>query len=833
MGGIARIWFTWFTWSILLGLAGSASAREYVVRGVDSPDPDLLARSLATDDGLLLLTSPLTTRKAYLAAVADKTVLALERAGYPEPQAVARFEPGDDGDRIVVDVVPGPRFVAAGIEITGLPDDVAGDLRSWLKAQRPPADAVPLPVDAADGWSGTRWVDHRGQPARLAPPLWTRGQPAPFDAHHLREVRAAIARFLRDHGSFAAARAVEKPAGGGPRCDVTVTRSADEASLAVSFTDLPPPSVLAEIEVAPASRTTAAALRDLLGIEIGATVTEHDRLAWREALRATGRFVRHDVKFKERKAGPDGATGIVAIFDLDAYPPVPPLGTPLSREEETVLRCRSWILETLADDDDLVATWNRGAEHASLGSLVVSTREGVMLTALPGTADACSLAASGGGLGCFLPGAAGRFEFPLPVRARAVIDVAFELCETVTDGRHHYPGKLTAAAAVEPRPRDAIAAVALTARIEPVACLSLLHERGATTHWDGDVLVIEAADTRVSIDGGSGRLLWIATEWGRIDVEAAPGRLAAALAAARAAAGDDAWRDDAPVSSAVGFLASPALGGAVARLSEATGVRPLLAEWVPVVAAAARNLREAADRGGFTRVDTELRTILAQVADDHAQPLPPIPQAERETAAADPLMAVASSGACHAWRWLERSCGGTAWPCGLIRIATLAARRDSAGALWEVTSYLAAPSHGPLANLVAAQVIPLPTMAVSFARQGQGRLSTAAFHTDCEAVLAILGDCGLDRCAVSFLRSLDDDESRAAAAALFHDPDALLPLVHDLQACAGEDDAVAALPSALDRWWEASLRDLVAAALAAKTGVQTADNADVEPTPRR
>ena len=829
MGGTARIWI----WSILVGIAGVAPARDYVVRGVDDPQPDLLARSLANDDGLLLLTGPLTTRKAYLSAVADKTVLALEHAGYPQPRAVAQIEPGVDGDRIVVDVTPGPRFTAAGIELAGLPDDLAGDLRSWLKSQRPPADAVPQPVDADDGWSGTRWLDHRGQPARLDPPLWARGQPAPFDAHHLRELRGAIARFLRDHGYFAAARAVEKPAGGGPRCDVAVTPAADGATLAVSFTDLPPASVLEEVEVAPASRTTAATLRELLGFEIGATVTEHDRLAWREALRATGRFVRHEVKFKERKQGPDGATGIVAIFDLAAYPPVPPLGQPLSREEEAVLRCRSWILTTLADDDDLVATWSRGGEDPPIGSLIISTREGVLLTALPGTNDACGLSASGGGLGCLLPRGEGRFEFPLPIRTRAVIDVAFTIGDEVEAGRHRHPRKLTASAALESRPRNATAAVALTARIEPAACLSLLHEPQAATRWEGDVLVIDCDGAALHIDSSSGRLLRVTSGAGRIDVAAGPGRLAAAIAALQAASGADAWRDDRPVSSAVEFLTSDALGLTIDRLAAATGVRSQIADWLPVVAAVARNVRETTARGGFDVADGRVAAALAQAADDDASPLPRIPAAERDAAPTDPLMAVASSGASLAWRWLDRSCGSTAWPCGLIRIATLAARRDSAGALWEVTSYLAAPSHGPLANLVAAEVIPLPTMAVSFARQGQGRLSTAAFHTDCEAVLAVLGDCGLDRCAVSLIRSLDDDESRAAAAAVHLDPDALLPLVQDLKACAGEDEAVAALPSALDRWWEASLRDVVAAVLAAKTGTQTADNPDAEPTPRR
>lgn len=819
---------------LLLALSAAiASARDYVVRGVDDPNPDLLARSLANDDGLLLLTSPLTTRKAFLGSVAEKTRLALQHAGYPEATATATTEVDDSGDRVVVNAVPGLRLMSAGIEITGLPDDLAGDLRAWLKSPRPPADAVPQATDSGDGWSGVRWVDHRGLAAKLAPPLWSRGQPAPCDMHHLREIRAAIARFLRDHGHFAAARGVEKPQASGPRCDATIAAGDDGAVLTIAFADLPPPAVLREIEVAPASRTTAAILIESLGIEIGSTVTEHDRLAWREALRATGRFLRHDVKFREMKPGPDGVAGIVAIFDLAAYPPVPPLGKPLSREEEAVLRCRSWILTTLADDDDLVATWTRDGEESPLGSLVISTREGVLLTALPGTDAACGLAASGGGLGCFLPRGEGRFEFPLPIRTRAVVDMAFTIGDEVEAGRHRHPRKITASAALESRPRDATAAVALTARIEPVACLSLLHEPAATTRWEGDVLVVECDNAALRIDSSSGRLLRVTSDAGRIDIDAGPGRLATAVATLQAASGPDAWRDDRPVSSAIEFLTSDVLGLTIDRLAAATGVRSQLAEWLPVVAAVARNLRETTARGGFEVADRRVAAALAQAAVDDASALPRIPAAERDAAPSDTMMAVAAAGAAHAWRWLDGACGSAAWPCGLIRIATLAARHDTTGALWEVTSFMAAPGNGPLAHLVAANVIPIQSMSLSFARQGESRLSTAAFHADCDAALAILRDCGLDRCGVSLLRSLDDDEARAAGAAWLRDPEALLPIVHELQACDSEDAAVAALPSALDRWWDASLRNVVAAALAAKTGVQTADKPDAESTPRR
>jgi uncharacterized protein GlcG (DUF336 family) len=818
---------------LLAARAAAAAAREYVVRGVDDPAPELLARSLTHDDGLLLLTSPLTTRKAYLAAVVEKTTLALQHAGYPDAKAAAVVEAAPDGDRVIIDVVPGARQVATDIEITGLPDDLAGDLRSWLKSPRPPADAVPRTVDTAGGWSGTRWFDHRGQPARMEPALWNRDQPAPSDALHLRLVRAAIARFLRDHGHFAAARGVDKPQAGGPRCEVTVTRGADGAVLAIAFQDLPPAAVLREIEVAPASRVSSAVVASTLGIELGRTVTEHDRLAWHEALRASGRFIRHEVKFKETKPDADDVTGIVAIFDLAAYPHVPPFGQPLSREEEVMLRCRAWLLDTLANDDDLSIAWHRGADDPATAALAISTRAGAILTCLPGTADACGVAASGVGLGWYLPRAAGRFEVPLPVKVRGTFDAALDLAETSDRGRHSYHRTFTVAATIEPRPRDAEAAVAITARIEPVACLSLVHGPDAQVRWEDDILVVAERGMEARFDGATGRILSVLLpDRSRIVVDAAPDLLARNLTALRDQAGDDSYRADAPITSLVEFLAADGFLDAAARLSAAAGLADAFAAWRPRIASVAANLRETAGRGGFATADSRVATAIARLADDDTQPVPAIPTASA-AAPTDTWSLLTLSAATQAWRWLDESCGRDAWPSALARIATLAAGNDRTGALWETTALLANTHYGPLAHLTAARLIPVETIAVSFARQGQTRLSTDAFHADAAAVLDVLADCGLDRCGVALVRSLDDAEARAIGGAFLADPEALLPLVRDLRGCPSEDEAVAALPAVLDHWWDSALRPLVAAALAARTDLKTADKPAPDQTPRR
>jgi hypothetical protein len=821
-----------------------ATAGRFIVRGLTDPDPDLLARSLAADEELLLLSSPLTTRKALLAAVASKTMLTLQHQGFPAPQATATLESGsgsDHGERIVIDVVPGTRQLAAGIEITGLPEPLTEDLRRWLRSQRPAPGAIAVSYDTESGWSGTRWLDPRGQPARMEMPAWSRGHPAAFDAPHLATIRAAIARFLREQGFFAAAKLADKPSAAlgsagwdsaGGSIDVAVRPGDEGAVLSITFATVPPASTLRDIEVAPAGRVSAAVLQEKLGIVLGGPVTERDRVAWRETLRQSGRFVRHEVKFREVKPVDDGVPGVVAIFDLAAYPHVPPLSEPLTREQEAVLRARSWLLETLANDDDLIVTWTRPSTTAGpmqpTGSLVISTHEGLLLTALPGGDDACGMAVSGGGLGWFLPRAAGWFEVPLPVRTRLDIDVTVDLRETVDQGRHDYRRELHAGCSLEPRPRDAMAAVALAARIEPVACLSVLYEGSPTLRWEDDQLVVAGPMLAARIDAATGRLVSVSLpDGGHVAFDAAAGRFAGDLAALRAAAGADLTQPEALVSSGVAFFTGDAMGAASRRLLEAVDLSALAAPWQERIASIADTLRRTSESGGFATADRAADAALDRLAAADSTPLLTIPA----TAAPDATssMVMARLAATHAWRWMERTCGRDTWPAALARVATLAARHD-AGVLWELSAFLSAKQYGPVAYLAASSAAPLPAMAASLARQGQSRLTADAFHADCLAVLAILQGCGLDCCCVSLLRTIDDAEAEQLGETWLRDRGSLVPLVHELRGCASDAAALAALPEALDRWWTASLQKVVASALASRADIQTADKPSSDPT---
>ena len=849
----------------IAAVAASASAEtiekppqrvRFVVRGLTEFEPHRLARALAANDELLLLGSPLANRKTFLSAVGDKATQALQREGFAAAKATVTVEAGEAGDRVVVDVVEGPRQMAAGIEVTGLPDDLAQELKRWLKSQRPPPGAVPLSSDDRDGWSGTRWFDQLGQPARMELPAWRTGQPAPLDPQHLLAVRATIARFLREHGFFAAAKLLDtqKPATGkagtGPAIDVAVRSGDDGATLVVSGRNLPPATVLRGVEVFPGSRTNPAELQKILGIVPGKTVTERDRLAWREALRLSGRFIRHEVKLKEVPPadGDGGVPGAVAIFDLAAYPHVPPLAEPLSREDQVVLLFRTWLLQTLANDDDLVLAWTQApaagqpaVARGPVGSVVISTHDGVLLTALPSTAEACGMAVSGDGLGWFLPGAAGRYEVPLPGRNRITLNVALFLTETIEGGRHEYPRRFDVSYGIEPRPRDAAAALAVTARIEPVACLAFLHEGQPQVAWEGEELVVARSDMTARFDSRTGRLISIAVPaGGSVAVEAAPGRFAAALASLRTAAGENVARKDALVSTGLKFLVGESMAASLGHLLEPIGCAKSLAAWQSRLDAVAEKLRRTADSGGFAVADRLAGGMLSRATDEAAGAPLTIPSAAPPSAAAtdqptqlaDSHMAVARIAAAKAWRWAEWACGRDAWPTALARVATLASRGDS-GVLWEVSAFMTGKRNGPLAFLAAASAAPMPSMAGSLARQGQTRLSPEAFQADCQPLLAILGCFGLDRCAVGLLRMVEDDEAKLLGERCLQDPTVFLPLVHDLRGRESDDAAVKALPEVLDHWWRDSLHGVLATALAARAELQTADKPAAEAAPVR
>ena len=859
--------------------------RSLDVRGLTDLEPKRLAEALVADNDLLILSRPQANRRLFLSAVGRKATLALQHAGFEEAKATASVEGSAAGERIVVDVAAGPRVMAAGVEITGLPDDLAGGLQRWIQGQRPPAGALAETVEGADGWGGTRWLDENGQPVTMEAPLWTRGQPAAFDPPHLKQIRTAIGRFLRDQGRFSAAVIVEerKPTGllaglsnlaaaarlhhaaaGTAAVDVAVKPGPAGAVLAITVTNLPPPAVLEDVRLPAGTRTSRESLLAALGLTLGAPVTESDRLAWKQRLRMSGRFLRSDVTLEPAA---NGGNGVTAVFDLEDYTAVGALGTLLTPEEAVMLRFREWLVGTLSGDMDLVAAWERAPNPGETitvgqptGEFILSSNDGMLVSLMPGSGDAGGVAVTADGIGCFLPGQAGRFEIPLPSQGRLTAQVTLALAakEPGEPGVKPEPGyhrKLTLGVGYASRSKPTAAPFAITACIEPAACLAIVHEGEAKTSWEGETLVVEATDLVARFDGPTGRLLVVETSAGqRLSIRAAAGDLATTLAALRTAADEDRARNEALITSGVDFFTAPTTAAAIDRTFVASGLaagrasprerfehfaswlqkeglagKSEAAEQVIARAVAAETtfpdrfvrildmLRRIGAAGGFTQADTLLADRL--FSDDDEEEALTIPR--EKGSEGDPLMNAGKLAATTLWRAVEATCGRDCWLASLTRLAALAAARDPA-TLEELGTFMQSDQAGPIAYLTAAAGVPIPVMAASFARRGEERLSTAAFHADCAAPLMLLQTSGLDRSLAVILRTLTDDDAQLLGEMTIGAPGFLLPLVQDQRAQASEAAATAALPASLDRWWEATLGKVVATALHDKVSPRTA-----------
>ena len=822
-------------------------ADRLVVRGTQQIDPEQLRQPLVHDTDLVWLSRPYSSRDAYIAAVVRKATLAIERAGFATATLNAGVESSDGVDRLVVDVVEGPLFKAGSIHVTGLPDETMARLVRFLSEQQPSQDAVPRLVGQADGTTITTWVTADGLPAPLQPPAWKQAGPAPCDAVTLHKIRVAVARFLRDEGylsiplpvpdrrsavraargTVATPRSMHGDGSSGRHApfDVTLKPGDGTVDLVVAINDLPSKSVLRRIDLPPECRTTERDLSDSLGIKLGEPVTDRDRLAWRDSLRRSGRFLRHEIDFQ---IDPTDPASVAARFTLEEYPAATPLSQPLSREETTMLRFHDWLVDAIGRGDDLVLDVTRtpGGPDATPASarLTVAPTAGFLLTALPDGEQACGLAVSGTEASLLPADGAGRLDLPLPAHHRLTANLGLSLVRDKTVGKElpKYSRNVSFGVGIADAGNGDKAKVLIAVSVEPVACLSFVHDDSSLVRFEEDTLVIEAGGAISRFDATTGRPLGLAVAGCEVSLDARPKALSEAIEPLRTASGPNKLRPEAPVVSTVEFLLSGNVMAACRRIADAAGLHgDTRSMWERRLAWGVDVVRRCREDGGFERCDRVLASSsVGSGASNALEPLL-IPKEDEPTTPAATQKALTRQVAAIVWRLTEEHCGRTSWPAALVRAGACALVGDPA-MLYEMAEFMASDDHGPLAYVSASSLVPVPLMAGTLARRGQERLSTVAFHTDCHPLLAAFGPYGFDDCCVSLLRSVDDDAVREIGRTACGNPDLLLPLVHSLKSHERHEDAVAGLQDALDVWWDGALRPMVAAKLDAIASPRTA-----------
>ena len=799
------------------------AADRLVVRGLQQINPEQLRQSLIDDADLIWLSRPHADRERFVSAFVRKATLAVERAGFASPDVQAAIESSDGVERLVLTVTEGPRFEAGAVKVTGVDDELAARLVRQLTERMSSHDSDDPhdPHDPPD------------------PPLWLAGSPAPCDAVAVHEIRIAVARFLRDEGYLSIAPVINRrmsarlPGGGslttrstqidtaGTQAgfDVSISLGDRSADLIIAIHDLPPKGVLRGIELPADCRTSDRDLMQYLGIEIDAAVTERDRLAWRERLRQSGRFVRHEIDFY---ADPEDPAAVVARFDFEEYRAATPLSQPLSREEATMLRCRDWLVKAMNRGDDFVIDVARS--QAKVAQIVISATNGFLLAAMPNGDQSCGLAVSGTAVSLLPAGGAGRLDMPLPTFGRLTATLGLSLVRdrASTASASRYNPSLTMGYSFKSGNKNAPTAFVAKLQFEPVACLAMVHEGSPNVRFEGETLVIESASAASRIDSVSGRPLRLSVSGCELSIDARRAALDGELDRLRAVAGPNIAQPDQLITSAIKFLLSGDVAAACGRIADAADFADdARAGWESRLLQTIVAVQQCLDDGGLSERDS-LLPAASEVSNPVKQVEPlQIPSEDDPTTAAAVHKALTRQVAAIIWRFTEEHCGRNSWPAALVSAGACGLVGDAA-LLDELTEFMADDDYGPLAHVVAASFTPVPLVAMSLARRGQDRLSTVAFHTDCHPLLVVADAYGLDECLVSILRAIDDDTARKIGQIVCGVPEILLPLLHGLQAHSNREDAVAGLQAALDVWWAEGLRALVAARLAAVATPRTA-----------
>lgn len=791
-----------------------------VIRGLDAIDPERLRRPLVRDFEIRWLARPGSQRAPLLDALARKARQALATAGFATAEVVPTVESIDGTEKIVLDVGAGPRFGNGAIDVEGLDEDLAARLKTFLTTPRHPESAIPEIVDGPDGNTDVVWRGSDGKIAAPSPALWRAGCPVTYNDWFLDAVRALVTRFLEEEGYLVIAPPAERGArspvvpswnltdpGVEAAFDITDGRN---ATLVVSVARLPPRARLTRIDLPRSATTTPDEIAAFLGIELGAPVSQRDRIAWLGKLRDSGRFFRHGVELIPDPLDPEA---VVATFDIDEYAPMMPLSRPLSREEETMLRGRRWFLDALDDPRDLVIDVARSDPGKFSHGLLplratLSATDGMAIFQRLPTGDVQGCVMTPQVLRLVAPGGVGWFDLPAPHDQRFTFLLQMKAERVPADKvREDDPHAVRLSFGMginyaKANPGEARVGVGIT--FDPLVAMVMLHHRDPAVRWEDDLLVVDhGTETTIRVEARTGRVLSLA-EGGGMTIEQRGGALAEAERLATSA-GTAKGTENKPFSSLLHFLF---VDGGVAFASSFfptdVSTAEQQAECDHIWDVIRQVVRRCVEDDAFAALDRNVvEKFTTRDEETESDPLG-IPHlgivGEFSLSGVLPMVA--------AWTWVtcEEMFGGDAWPTAAARLSS-ASFCGGAVLQEETMGFFTADRFGPLAHLVAALACGNRHLAADLAERGLDRCTLESFREDVDQLLVLPAAIELDRMVSSILRGLDEPSLRLLGEKIDGDPDLLLSIARTLRA--DHDARQGGLHGSLDALWENGLGDRV------------------------
>ena len=855
-----RSWALVFLGVVLAGFAAARGADDservgdlgradrLVIRGLASFEVEQLRRPLLADPFLLGFSGPKGSRDTFLGAYARRAEQALKLAGFATATVVPTVETIDGLAKLVLTVNEGPRLDTGKVVIHGLPADLAARLEARLRAPSPTETARRHDVRRADGSTWTVWRKADGTPAPMRPALWPRLGPAPGDDMSMTDVRRLVWTFLQDEGYLDVAPPAD-PADPSPLgtartdlVDAGIEATIDpgdgrRATLTIRVGALPPPARLTRIDVPRGATTTSEEIAAFLGISVGGPLTRQSMLECVDRLRESGRFLRAGLseELDLLEAG-----GHILRFDLVEYAPMMPLSRPLSREEETVLRCRRWMFDALDDGRDLVIgieptgrVLDVQSTQLSFGETVGDRRLELTIgaekkgAAIPSTPRTRSRLTISGTRGVALQSAGEDGQWhgivASPERVRLVaprgrgwfdvpssIPVKLGLCPELSVGVASRGGEQQLQVDLRFRtefdyPAVDAGGIHVQPSVPPVFCSVLLHHLSPQVHWDGDDLVIRhAGEEETRIDGRTGRPRTLCVLGQKVTVEERPGALAEADRAG-GSIGRSHVRSDRPLSSAIRFLLAEGGLGLIHSVSAPMSVGdPGVPPLDPRAERIARLARQLDDEDVLAAVDGAIWWHFAPCPASPARSDLVLPALGASFIADG--SAILRTLAIAVWRTSEGRLPPDSWPMILAR-ATAGSTIERRVWYDEMAGFIASESPGPLACLAAASLAPDAALAATLARRGLEHATLEPFLADCRPLLLATADVDLASVVRGIVRGVDEESLAMLGPRLAADADAVVAVARRLR----ESDVAtsADMEALLAAAWEGGLGEVV------------------------
>jgi len=782
---------------LTLRVGGLGDPQRFVFEGAETFSADALREALQGASDFFVVSHPLAPLDVFLETLEKKLQLGYQHKGFPEAQVAAR--PDVPAGLVRIQVREGPRYLCGGVKVIG--------------AQRMPAKAIverltDPPDAAALAQTAFRFMDQApsshaleegggNQPLKTKA-FWAKGTPILASEVDLRDLKTVVINTMREHGLLS------------PRINVSVEpdQAAQTAELRVEVIEEGPSGVIDRIEVTGNRANKTEALLRYLDVEAGTPLTGKVIERIEERLWRAARFL----DYKVRVGAMDGSGRFPLQLQVVEYADAPPLDQKFSRSEQALLRMREWLARLDESREDMVVSLTWVTNDPVAVECVVSPVSGIALELRHSgdeTKDQLEYAVVlRGGLLAVYSLAGGR-KLKMACPRQQLLAYARESCNPSATNGSPFNMDVGVGFSGEGEGVTSAPPYRFELTLPPAACVGLVHRLKCDDRLEGEILTRSNATFLLKLNTQTGRLIELQArgdDW-RFDLHFERGALERALKRIEAdtAGLPDAYDTNAPLSSAVAFLVEEAVQS---RL-----LKSLLH---------ARKVSE-----GSSRLPAMLRRLnLTNILSPLNQLLPPtLADARGETGFWIPEEPGAVPGSGNLMvdmvgSWLLRHSDqlfeAGSWARALLREAALVVQKQGSYTEQVLAEVYESSETGPLGCWVAASLVGRADSPwrQKFAARGLERLSAEYFRRDCRLLLT--GRSVLSQCFEELAATLGRLSEEELAAVVEKQPAARAAFIRDSAQRLREAKQQAALDviaPALDLYWQAELKEAVAAGL--------------------